>query len=142
MHRAAKDLGLTPGTGPNPEMLKPPLGAGLFVYVAWEGRPTPIRIEKLVKNQKSGERLKAGPLVFVGSRTFLKDDTWDAYYAADVYKNVLGLTFNYSADSVFAPDDPDCADEHVWIPDAELIPEPETAVRIIFSLEAVPSWDA
>lgn len=142
LHRAAKELGLAQGAGPNFETGKPPSGDGLYVYVTWEGRPTPVRIERLVKSQKSGEKLRAGPLVFVGSRSFLKDDTWEAYYAADVYKNLVGLTFNYSADSVFAPSDPACADEHVWIPDADAMPPSETEVRLIFTAEAVPAWDA
>jgi hypothetical protein len=142
VHRATRELGLAPGKGPNLEAGRPPQGDGLYLYVAWEGRATPIRIEKLIRNQRSGERLKLAPFVFVGSRQVLRDDTWDSHYAADVYKHVVGLTFNYSGDSVFAPVDEACADEHVWIPDAETVPEPETEVRLIFSVDAVPAWDA
>jgi hypothetical protein len=141
MKRAAVDMGLKPGRAADFSTNRPPEGDGLHVYVGWKGRATPIRIEKLVRNRKTGKTARDGALVFLGSREIVKEISWDTYNAADVYKNVIGLTWNYSGDTVFAVSDPTGDDEYAWGPNLDLLPPPETPLLMTFSKERIAAWE-
>ncbi|HYC79091.1 MAG TPA: YdjY domain-containing protein [Planctomycetota bacterium] len=142
MKRAAEKLGLKPGRAADFQAGKPPEGDGLYTYVAWEGRPKPIRIEKLVLNTKTGNTVKAGPLVFIGSRTFYHQTTFEPIFAADVYNDVIALTWNFSGDCVFGASDEHGHDEYIWAPNPDLAPAPGTPTTLTFCKAPVPDWDA
>jgi hypothetical protein len=141
MKRAAVDLGLKPGKAADFTQGRPPEGEGMYVYAAWEGRARPVRAEKLVRNTKTGGQLTAGPLVYIGSREFVKEVSWDTYFAADVYQNLVGIVWKYSGDMVFAASEPAGDDEYIWAPNPDLVPAPGTALRMIFCMEPVAEWD-
>ena len=140
--RAALDLGLKPGRAADFSTNRPPEGDGLYVYVGWKGRPAPVRIERLVMNRKTGKTAREVPLVYLGSREIVKEVTWDTYNAADVYKNVIGLTWNYSGDTIFAASDPTGDDEYAWGPNLDLLPPPETPLVMTFAKERITEWES
>jgi hypothetical protein len=141
MKKAADDMGIPKGRPADFTTNRAPEGDGLFAYVAWEGRDVPVRVENLVKNMRTGKTLKPGPLVYIGSRDIVKEVSWDVFFAADVYYNVVGLTWNFSGDMVFNAADEEGVDEHVWVVNEEVAPPPETPCRMIFSKEPVAEWE-
>lgn len=142
LKRAALDLGLKPGRAADFTTNRPPEGDGLYVYVGWKGRPAPVRIERLVMNRKTGKTAREVPLVYIGSRDIVKEVTWDTYNAADVYKNIIGLTWNYSGDMIFAASDPTGDDEYAWGPNLDLLPPPETPLVMTFAKEPIAEWES
>lgn len=141
LSQAIADLGLKEALDADFEQDLPPRGDGLVMYVTWEGKKHPVRVETLLKDGRLGTSLPLGTFVFTASRTFLDTKTFVDHLAAEVYHHVIALSWKYNMDAVLACGLKEVRDENTWIPDSAACPEPGTSMRVILRKEAVPAWE-
>lgn len=114
---------------------------GVYLYVTWKDRKTPIRVEKLLVNGSTGKPLAPTPFVFTASRNIMDNRTWDEHFAADVYKNTIALSWNKASEAVLACPDREAASNQVWMPAADVVPEPPTPATLYVSKDVRPEWE-
>lgn len=141
LKRALEMMGVSEAPDPPFDPAQLTKGSGVYVYVTWAARKTPIRIEKLIRNTTTGKTLAPTPFVFTASRSFIDPRTWDEHLAADIHKNVIALTWNYASDCVLSCPDPAAESHHVWMPDTELVPAPPTPATIFVTRDPQAEWD-
>lgn len=115
--------------------------SGAYVYVLWEDLKKPRRIEDLVFNRATNDCMARTKFMFTASRMFTDPRTFDRHFIADLYKGVISLTFNYTADCILACPLPDAANENIWFPHPTAAPKPGTKLKVFITREPRPVWD-
>ena len=93
-------------------------------------------------NTRTRDTMQRTPWIFTGSRYHTDTRTWERYFAADLHKNVIAITRNYSLDCILACPLEEAVDENIWAPDDVGCPAPGTKVRVLICREKRPAWDA
>ncbi|HMS16419.1 MAG TPA: YdjY domain-containing protein [Planctomycetota bacterium] len=136
-----EDIGLVE-TEPDVNEGTYPAGAkGAYIYVLWDGIKKPRHLADMILNLRTNTTMERTPWMFTASRMFTDTRTWERHFAADVYKNVVALTWNYCLDAVLANPLEDAKDETIWTPHPDLCPPAGTKVRIFMTTEPRPEWD-
>jgi len=139
---AFEDLGLTEVPDPNPTTGNYKKDAdGVYIYVMWDGLKKPRRAEDLIFNAKTQDTMKRTKWVFTASRFYTDTRTWERHFAADLHKNLISITTNYSTDCLLACPLEDASNQQIWGPDDIGCPDPGTKVRVMFCLKPRPKWD-
>ncbi len=141
LKRAIASMEVKEADDPDPRSQLPPRGDGVYVYVTWEGRAKPCRIEDLVIGASGGGKLPHTKFVFTASREFVDRVTWEDHFAADVYKNVVALAWRYASDCVLACPLMEAQYEDRWVPDMAAVPAAETHATLIILREPRSDWD-
>ncbi|MSR75478.1 MAG: hypothetical protein EXS14_08435 [Planctomycetes bacterium] len=138
---AIEELGFTE-TDPDPETFRWAADTrGVFVYAHWEGEAHPCRVESLVWNRETDAPMQSTPWMFTASRFFTDNRTWERYFAADLYKNLIALSLTYAAEALLA-NPLDCAsNENIFYPNKDRCPKSGTKARLILRKEPHPEWD-
>lgn len=123
-------------TGKYPEDAK-----GGYVYVIWEGLKKPRRVEDMILNRATNETMTRTPFMFTASRVYTDTRTWERHFAADVYKNVVALTWNFSVEAVMACPLEAAHNENIWAPCADTSAPPGTKVRVLICNAPNEEWD-
>ncbi|MAG54712.1 MAG: hypothetical protein CMJ83_00320 [Planctomycetes bacterium] len=136
-----EDIGLVetdadPHTGKYPQEAK-----GAYIYVMWDGLKKPRRVEDLILNRATNDTMKRAPFMFTASRFYTDTRTWERHFAADVYKNVISLTWNWSVESIVACPLEEAQNENIWAPCADTCAKPGTKVRVFIRKEPNELWD-
>ncbi|HKB15422.1 MAG TPA: YdjY domain-containing protein [Planctomycetota bacterium] len=121
--------------GVSPYETIPPRGDGLYVYVEWtEGEEVrQYRVEDLIQNDRTGRALPRQPWVFLGSR-FVRTARGDPeVFAAEAEGNLVAVTYFALGNQIFTYPHPDAATQNAFTPNAALLPDRGSPVRIIFS---------
>lgn len=123
-------------TGKYPENAK-----GAYIYVIWEGIKKPRRVEDMILNRATNDTMTRTPFMFTASRIYTDTRTWERHFAADVYKNVIALTWNFSVEAVMACPLEEALNENIWAPCADTSAPPGTKVRVLIRNAPNPDWD-
>ncbi|HET6201246.1 MAG TPA: YdjY domain-containing protein [Planctomycetota bacterium] len=122
-------------SGVSPYETIPPRGDGLFVYVEWsDGEEIrQYRAEDLVQNDRTGRALPRDPWIFLGSR-FVRTAREDPeVFAAEAEGNLVAVTYFGLGNQILTYPHPDAATQNAFSPNAPLLPDPGSKVRIVFS---------
>jgi hypothetical protein len=141
LKRAVELMGIAEAPDPPYDKGNVTRDMGVYLYVTWKDRKAPVRIEKLLINASTGKPLAPTPFVFTASRSIQDPRTWDEHFAADVYKNTIALTWNKASESVLACPDREAAQNQVWMPAADVVPEPPMPATLYVSKEIRPEWE-
>lgn len=138
---ALEDIGLVEteadrDTGKYPEQSK-----GAYIYVLWDKIKKPRRLEDMILNRATNDTMTRTPFMFTASRMYTDTRTWERHFAADVYKNVIALTWNFSAEAVLACPLEDALNESIWAPCADTSAPPGTKCRIFIRSKPHEDWD-
>jgi hypothetical protein len=128
--------------GVSPYEVTAPEGDGFYLYVGWleEGEAYFFRMEDLLRNLMSGRAMKRHRWVYLGSR-MVRDENGAEVFAADVYQNVINVSFFSEGYTLLTGALPECIEQTIWMANGWLVPRPGSSVRIVFSREplaAVP----
>jgi hypothetical protein len=130
--------------GAKPYDVKPPEGDGFYLYAAWR-RGDEIhfhRIEDLVRNLATGQTMRRHRWVYLGSRMLPARTEGEPEFAADVYQNLINISFFSDGYTLLAGALPECLEQSIWMSNAWLLPPRGTTVRMIFArrrLESAPA---
>lgn len=114
---------------------------GGYVYVIWEGLKKPRRVEDMILNRATNETMVRTPFMFTASRVYTDTRTWERHFAADVYKNVISLTWNFSVEAILACPLDAAHNENIWAPCADTSAPPGTKVRVLIRDTPHEGWD-
>ncbi len=124
-------------SGVSPYETIPPSGNGLYVYVEWsEGEEVrQYRAEDLIQSDRTGRSLPRQSWVFLGSR-FVRPARGDPeVFAAEVEGNLVAVSYFALGNQILTYPHPDAASQNAFTPNAALLPDRGSPVRIIFSRE-------
>ena len=138
---ALEDIGLVETEPDKQDGSYPAEAKGAYIYVLWEGIKKPRRVEDLILNRATNETMTRTPFMFTASRIYTDPNSWERHFAADVYKNVIALTWNYSIEAIVACPLEAAAREDIWTPYADTCAPPGTEVRLIIRNAPHPEWD-
>ena len=114
---------------------------GAYIYMLWEGLKKPRRVEDMILNRATNDTMTRTPFMFTASRQYTDTRTWERHFAADVYKNVIALTWNFSVEAVLACPLEAARNENIWAPCADTCAPPRTKVRVMIRNAPHPDWD-
>jgi hypothetical protein len=139
---ALEDLGVKEVPDPDPTTGRFIENAdGVYIYVMWDALKKPRRAEDMIFNAKTRDTMQRTKWIFTASRFYTDTRTWERHFAADLHKNIISITANYSTDCILACPLEDAANEQIWGPDDVGCPDPGTKVRVMFCLKPNPVWD-
>lgn len=142
LRRALEELGLTEVPDPEPATLEWPEDAdSVVIYLSWEGLEHPRRVEDCIWNAQAEATLERTPWMFTASAWATDLETWERYFVADVYENLVAITWNRLSESVLACPLKATIRENIWFPAEGACPEAGTKVRVVMSQQAVEAWD-
>lgn len=129
--------------GVSPYEVMPPEGDGFYLYVGWleEGQAYFFQMEDLLRNLLSGRAMRRHRWVYLGSR-MVTDDRGQEVFAADVYQNVINVSFFSEGYTLLTGALPECLEQTIWMANGWLVPQRGSPVRLVFSrtpLEGVPA---
>lgn len=148
-------LGLEPGTnaawkpkdppvtdeelrnGVSPYEVTPPAGDGLYLYVGWReaGEVYFFRMEDLLRNLLTGRAMQRHRWVYLGSRMVFDPDRGAEVFAADIYHNIVNVSFFSEGYTMVTGALPECIEQTIWMANGWLVPARGSPVRLVFSLE-------
>ena len=113
----------------------PPEGPGLLIYVGWrEGDETYFfRAEDLIADLERQRPLTRHRWVFLGSR--MVDSNDGEVFVAAMEQNYVNIAWFAEGNTLLTAARPECERQDIWVGNPWLVPEPDTPVRIFFSLE-------
>jgi hypothetical protein len=128
--------------GVSPYEVTPPEGDGFYLYVGWleEGQVYFFQMEDLLRNLLSGRAMKRHRWVYLGSR-MVKDDRGQEVFAADLYHNIINVSFFSEGYTLLTGALPECLEQTIWMANGWLVPQRGSPVRLVFSrtpLEGLP----
>lgn len=129
--------------GISPYEVTPPEGDGFYLYAGWleEGQVYFFQMEDLLRNLMSGRAMKRHRWVYLGSR-LVPDERGQEIFAADVYQNVINVSFFSEGYTLLTGALPECIEQTIWMANGWLVPQRGSPVRLVFSrtpLEGVPA---
>lgn len=114
----------------------PPSGDALYLYVGWRsGEETYFyRVEDLIRNLAAGQAMRRHAWVYLGSSMVPsgKKDGSESF-AADVYQNLICVTYFREGYTLLTGALPECIDQSIWMLNAWLVPERGTRLAMIAS---------
>lgn len=123
--------------GISPHDVRLPEGDGFWLYVGWRrGDETFfLRAEDLVRNLATGQTMRRHRWVYLGSRMLPAQDGAGELFAADVYQNLVNVSWFSDGATLITGALPECLEQSIWMSNAWLLPERGSAVRLSFSRE-------
>jgi len=120
--------------GISPYEVTPPQGDGFYLYVGWRegGEVYFFRMEDLLRNLMQGRAMRRHRWVYLGSR-LVPDDRGDEVFAADIYHNIVNVSFFSEGYTLVTGALPECIEQTIWMANGWLVPERGSAVRFVFS---------
>jgi hypothetical protein len=119
-----------------------PKGTPLTIYVSWDGLKTPWRLQDVIKNLKTDDSMKNPEWVFSGSRWATRFRTGDEFYVPDAARVAIALCYKFSDQAVISAANPNCANELIWMPHSELLPDTEEIdVTLTIALSPIKSME-
>lgn len=131
-----------PGTGlieqsreGNVEYIKPPEGDKVYIAVEWEAGGEKVRkwAEELILNQATGKPLERAEWLYIGSRMERDQRTGMQFYVPDMTNNIISTWFGFSGTCVLALAESAGASDDYLFANRNLLPEPGTPVKVVFS---------
>jgi hypothetical protein len=125
--------------GAHPFDVTLPEGDRFYLYVAWRSGEERFlyRMEDLVRNLRTGRSMRRHAWVYLGSRMVRVDDSGKEVFAADVESNLINVSFFPQGNTLVTAAVEDSVFQTIWLPNAWLLPERGTEVRIVFARERV-----
>ena len=122
--------------GISPYEVTPPGGDGFYLYVGWRegGEVYFFRMEDLIRNLMQGRAMRRHRWVYLGSR-MVPDDRGQEIFAADVYHNIINVSFFSEGYTLVTGALPECIEQTIWMANGWLVPERSSSVRIVFARE-------
>jgi hypothetical protein len=123
--------------GVSPYDVRVPVGDGFWLYVGWRrGDETYfLRAEDLVRNLATGQTMRRHRWVYLGSRMLPAQDGAGELFAADVYQNLINVSWFSDGATLITGALPECLEQTIWMSNAWLLPERGSAVRLVFARE-------
>lgn len=115
----------------------PPQGDGFWLYVGWRrGDETFfLRAEDLVRNLATGQTMRRHRWVYLGSRMLPAQGGEGEMFAADVYQNLINVSFFSDGATLLTGALPECLEQTIWMSNAWLLPQRGSEVRLVFARE-------
>jgi hypothetical protein len=125
------------GRGISPYDVHVPEGDGFWLYVGWRrGDETFfLRAEDLVRNLATGQTMRRHRWVFLGSRMLPAQDGAGEVFAADVYQNLINVSWFSDGATLLTGALPECLEQTIWMSNAWILPERGSGVRLVFARE-------
>ena len=129
--------------GVSPYEVTPPEGDGFYLYAGWleEGQVYFFQMEDLLRNLMSGRAMKRHRWVYLGSR-LVPDDRGQEVFAADIYQNVINVSFFSEGYTLLTGALPECIEQTIWMANGWLVPQRGSPVRLVFSREPLEGLPA
>ena len=123
--------------GISPYDVHVPEGDGFWLYVGWRrGDETYfLRAEDLVRNLATGQTMRRHRWVFLGSRMLPAQDGAGEVFAADVYQNLINVSWFSDGATLLTGALPECLEQTIWMSNAWILPERGSGVRLVFARE-------
>lgn len=133
--------------GAPPYDIEVPKGDGFFLYAGWKVGDEVFffRMEDLIRNLGTGQSMRRHQWVFLGSRMIKngrKGHEQEQQFAADVYQNLICVSFFSDGYPLITGALPECVDQHIWMANAWLLPDRGSRVELFFTrqkLDRLPS---
>ncbi|MCC6407123.1 MAG: hypothetical protein IT453_08150, partial [Planctomycetes bacterium] len=130
--------------GVSPWVVEPPTGSSFYMYVGWRqgGETYFYRMEDLLRDLSRGHGMTRHAWVYLGSRMVRgadRDNPDEQAFAADLYGNVINVSFFSEGYTVLTAALPECVEQTIWMPNAWLIPERGERVRLFVSKQRIES---
>lgn len=122
-----------------PYEVREPEGDGFWLYVGWRrGDETYfLRAEDLLRNLATGQTMRRHRWVYLGSRMLPARDGGSEAFAADVYQNLVNVSWFSDGATLVTGALPECLEQTIWMSNAWLLPERGSAVRVVFARERI-----
>jgi len=123
--------------GKSPYDIEPPTGAGFYLYAGWR-RGSDVyffRMEDLVRDLGTGQTMRRHRWVYLGSRMVMNRETKKEEFAADVYQNLVNISFFSDGNTLLTGALPECLEQGIWMSNPWLLPARGESVLIVFSRE-------
>jgi hypothetical protein len=123
--------------GVSPYDVTPPAGDGFYMYAGWRdgGEVYFYRMEDLLRNLMTGRAMQRHRWVYLGSRMVSEPDRGADVFAADVYHNIVNVSFFSEGYTLLTGALPQCLEQTIWMANGWLVPARGSPVRLVFSLE-------
>ena len=123
--------------GVSPYEVTPPAGDGFCMYVGWreQGEVYFYRMEDLIRNLMTGRAMKRHRWVYLGSRMVPDPDRGVEVFAADIYHNVINVSYFSEGYTLLTGALPECIEQTIWMANGWLVPARDSRVRLVFSRE-------
>lgn len=121
--------------GHAPYEVHEPEGDGFWLYVGWRrGDETYfLRAEDLVRNLATGQTMRRHRWVYLGSRMLPSREGDGEVFAADVYQNLVNVSWFSDGATLVTGALPECLEQSIWMSNAWILPERGSAVRVVFA---------
>lgn len=134
-------MGAKPGQ-PDAARRLAPVGTPLVIYISWDGLKTPWRLQDVIKNIKTDDSMTNPQWVFSGSKWATQFRTGNEFYVPDAAHVAIALCYKFADQAVISAANPDCANELIWMPNGDLLPDAEEVeVTLTIALEIIPSME-
>lgn len=123
--------------GLSPYEVREPEGDGFWLYVGWRrGDETFfLRAEDLVRNLATGQTMRRHRWVYLGSRMLPAQNGAGEVFAADVYQNLINVSWFSDGATLVTGSLPECLEQTIWMSNAWILPPRGNAVRLVFARE-------
>jgi len=117
--------------------VEPPRGDGFWLHVGWRRGEEVFffRAEDLVRNLATGQTMRRHRWVYLGSRMLPAQGAEPELFAADVYQNLINVSWFSDGATLVTGALPECLEQTIWMSNAWLLPERGSAVRLVFARE-------
>ena len=117
--------------------ITPPTGSGLYLYAGWRRGDEVFffRAEDLVRNLATGQTMRRGQWVYLGSRLLPADPKGREEFAADVYQNLINIAWFSDGNTLLTGALPECLEQTIWMSNAWLLPARGEPVLIVLARE-------
>jgi hypothetical protein len=125
--------------GVNPYDIFPPTGDGFYLYAGWRDGEELFffRIEDLLRNLATGRAMERHRWVYLGSRWVTETNGVDEVFAADVYHNLINVSFFADGYTLITGSLPECLEQTIWMLNGWIVPPRGSLVRLFFSRERI-----
>ncbi|HVS19314.1 MAG TPA: YdjY domain-containing protein [Planctomycetota bacterium] len=123
--------------GVAPYEVHPPEGDGFWLYAGWRRGDEVffVRIEDLVRNLATGQTMRRHRWVYLGSRMLPAQGGESELFAADVYQNLINVSWFSDGATLLTGALPECLEQTIWMSNAWLLPQRGSALRLVFARE-------
>ena len=119
-----------------------PTGTPLTIYISWAGLKKPWRLQDVITNTRTNDSMKNPKWVFSGSKWASEFRTGNEFYVPDAARVAIALCFKFCDQAVISAANPLCANEMIWMPNSELLPDAdEIDVTLTIALQPIPTME-
>jgi hypothetical protein len=125
--------------GVSPYDIQPPLGDGFYLYLGWRDGEEVFfyRVEDLLRNLATGRAMERHRWVYLGSRMVPDTTGDDEIFAADVYHNLVNVSYFAEGYTLITGSLPECLEQTIWMVNGWIVPPRGSKVRFFFSRERI-----